>query len=70
MKTAELIEEAELFLEWSEFGIGGETVRKLIDRLKRYEEALKKLRDGPGVSLAGWRRTWANKIARKALEEE
>lgn len=38
-------------------------------QLEKMKAALRKLRDGPGNNMTGWKLTWASTFAEKALEE-
>lgn len=43
---------------------------QLRERVAKLEEALRKIENGPGNSMSGWKLTWAHETARDAIKEK
>lgn len=47
-----------------------ENGQHLLDKVIRYEEALKKIVDGPGRNMTGWKFSWAHDFASRVLTSD
>lgn len=45
-------------------------IKGVVEDVAALRSALKVLRDGPGLSMASWKQTWAHEYARRALGKQ